>query len=77
MLQEAHFLIEKGDLREAGRVLDDMTFLPELGERGTETYKRLMDAYADLKAAGWVRERNFDPYRYGLGKTYSWNKECE
>jgi tetratricopeptide (TPR) repeat protein len=58
----AKYEMEKGDLKEAGEILDNASFFPEVEDRKGEAFKALMAAYTELKAAGWVRERNFDPF---------------
>lgn len=60
----AERLIEKDKLKPAGQILDDLTFFPEVYTQSGEAYDRLMSLYSRLKAAGWVRERDFEPFTH-------------
>lgn len=54
--------MQKGDLEEAGQILDDISLSVDPNDKNSEPFKQLMAAYAELKSAGWVRERNFTPF---------------
>ena len=62
--------LEKGELKDAGEILDNLSFYPEVDDTDSHEFHALISLYAKLESAGWVRERNFEPFSNST-KTHS------